>query len=122
MLIVDYTIFVYLYRDAGNFKSEGYLLLRGKYTPEADNEIHSTCTDWGHFVAEQVGVPTLYAELYKYSDGPIKDDIAFHEFCYLRPATSEDIYSYPLWGNLENLIANFKNVRYWNCTLSPHFS
>ena len=118
--MADYTTFVYLYRDAGNFKSEGRLLLYGKFTTAADNELRAACCDWDYFIAEQVDVPALYAELYKYSNGPTKDDIAYHEFCHLCVATPEDNFSYPLWGNLESLVTKFKSVRFWNCTLSPH--
>ena len=56
-----HSIFEYLYRDAGNFKTYGALLLTG-YTPDADANLRA-CLEWGdQFVAEQVGVPVLCPE------------------------------------------------------------
>src|SRR3546814_9840905 len=53
-----FTVFEYMYRDAGNFKTEGRLLLSGM-DPEAEAVIRG-CLEWGdQFVAEQVGVPAL---------------------------------------------------------------
>lgn len=54
------TVFEYLYRDAGNFKTYGRVLLLGR-DEAAEREIRA-CLEWGdQFVAEQVGIPALYA-------------------------------------------------------------
>ena len=116
----NYSIFVYQYRDAGNYKAHGVLMLFGQYDALLEEKIHKSCDSWNHFVAEQVGVPTLYAELYMFSNGPTIDDIAFHEFHSLRPATIEEGESLSLWGKLGDLVARFEAVRSWDCTLSPH--
>ncbi len=51
-----FTLFEYMYRDAGNFKTTGRLLLSGQ-DPQAEGAIRR-CLDWGdQFVAEQIGVP-----------------------------------------------------------------
>ncbi len=71
-------------------------------------------------MAEQVGVPVLYAELYALNGGPTVDDVAFHEFLDLRPATPEEANSLPVWGDLSSFINRFCSVRYWDCRLSPH--
>ena len=114
------TVFAYLYRDAANYKAFGQLLLRGGYTSDDEETIRKHC-DWGnHFVAEQVGVPTLYAELYQYSNGPTADDIAFHEFEQLRHATPEELASLKPRGTLSELVTRFQAVDLWDCRLSPH--
>lgn len=116
----DHSVFVYMYRDAANYKAGGQLLLSGAYSEAFEAAIHECCDSWDHFVAEQVGVPTLYAELYQFSNGPTIDDIAFHEFQHLRIATPDDIASAPPWGTLDAFVARFRAVKYWDCTLSPH--
>ncbi|MBS0583713.1 MAG: hypothetical protein JSS42_11490 [Proteobacteria bacterium] len=116
----QHTVFEYLYRDAANYKSRGRLLLDGEYKDVLEEAICKACESWSLFVAEQVGVPTLYAGLYQYSNGPTIDDIAFHEFERLRPANQEDTKSLATWGLLDDLVARFNAVRAWDCTLSPH--
>lgn len=120
MTTSQYTVFEYMYRDAGNYKAGGQLLLSGKHTAVSGDTIRKSCDSWNHFVAEQVAVPTLYAGLYQYSNGATVDDIAFHEFERLRPATQEDLASLPQWGLLDDLVARFRAVTYWDCSLSPH--
>lgn len=71
-------------------------------------------------MAEQVGVAVLYAELYALSDGQTVDDVAFHEFLDLRPATPEEANSLPVRGDLSRFVNRFCPVRYWDCRLSPH--
>lgn len=117
---IPHTVFEYLYRDAGNYKAGGQLLLTGECTATSEDVIRKSCDSWNHFVAEQVGVPALYAELYQYSGGPTEDDIAFHEFECLRPASQEDLASLSRWGSLDTLASRFKAVKYWDCLLSPH--
>lgn len=116
----DYSVFVYMYRDAGNYKAGGQLLLRGTYTEIFHTAIRQRCEAWDHFVAEQVGIPTLYTALYQFSGGPTIDDIAFHEFEHLRPASRDDLVSLATWGSLDDLVERFCTVDYWDCTLSPH--
>jgi len=67
-----WTAFDYMYRDAGNFKAFGTIVLKG-YLSTGDQEIVCTSLDGGEFfVAEQVGVPALYDDLYKWSAGPTR--------------------------------------------------
>ncbi len=74
-----------------------------------------------YFVAEQVGVPPLYEELYSYSNGPTVDDHAYHEFHGLRVATDSEVNSLPIWGTVLELIKRFKRERgAWDCRLTPH--
>lgn len=81
------------------------------------------CLESGeYFVAEQVGVPAVYKELWDLSGGPTSDDHALHEFVNLRQATTEDTATLPLFGNLSNLLEAFQTVTAWDYSLSPNFT
>ena len=73
-----FSVFSYLYRDASNYKAFGLLLLKG--TASADDvEIwrqHFESSEF--FIAEQLGIPALYAELWAFSDGATEDDHVWH--------------------------------------------
>lgn len=120
MTDVQHSVFVYQYGDADNISKPGHLLLRGSGGTELKEAIRDACDSREYFVAEQVGVPVLYAELYALSNGPTIDDVAFHEFLDLRTATPEEANSLPLWGNLDSFVSRFCAVKYWDCRLSPH--
>ena len=112
-------IFEYLYRDASNYKAWGKILLSGATT---DNEITTLrgCLESGeYFVAEQVGIPAVYEELWKLSGGPTEDDHALHEFVGMWEATEEEIASMPLFGTWRELLLTFKSVVAWDYALSP---
>lgn len=115
-----YSVFVYQYGDADNVSSPGKVLLRGQCNKTLEAAVRTACECGEFFVAEQVGVPTLYVELYELSGGPTVDDVAFHEFLDLRSATVEEAASLRLWGKLDDFVARFCALRHWDCTLSPH--
>lgn len=118
--MAEFSVFDYLYRDASNYKAWGSLLLEGSATEE-DIEVLRVQLDGGEFfIAEQVGVPTLYAELWQLSDGPSDDDHVWHTFHELRPASPEDISKAP-WGRVVDLVARFKSISKWDEQLSPHW-
>ena len=110
----------YLYRDAGNFRTHGRLLLQG-----ADADAEATirgCLEWGNqFVAEQVGIPSLCrAHWEAVGEGPSELDHAYHEFAGLSAATSDDS-ALPVWGALETLVARMQDAsRQWDVRLSPN--
>ena len=115
-----YSVFEYLYRDAANYKAWGSLLLSGKPTQE-DIAVLRACTESGeYFVAEQVGIPPLYEELWALSDGPTEDDHALHEFVELRTANKEDTETLPVFGELTKLLKTFRAVSKWDYSLSPN--
>ncbi len=118
----DFYIFEYIYRDASDFKSFGQLLLSGKVTEEYITELRSYLEYAETFVAEQVNIPTLYSQLWKYSNGPTLADHALHEFSLIRVATKEEITSLDLWGEASLLLDAFRkaNQELWNCSLSVH--
>lgn len=118
--VEKYCVLVYQYRDAANFKANGEVLLIGSCSEAMTDVIQRQCDMGQSFVAEQVGIPTLYSELYQFSDGPTADDLAFHEFECLRPATPHDLAAIKPWGTLDVLIARFGAGKPWDCRLSPH--
>lgn len=116
----QFTVFEYVYRDAGNFKTAGRLLLSGQ-DGEAEQAIRA-CLEWGdQFVAEQIGVPALCEEHWdSVGEGPSDLDHAYHEFVCLRPAEKADM-SLREWGSLTGMVARMKAAaRRWDVTLSPN--
>lgn len=118
----QYCVFVYQYGDSDNVSKPGRLLLFGMPIAELQDAMRAACESWEYFVAEQVGVPVLYSELYSLSGGPAIGDIAFHEFLGLRLATDEEVKMLPVWDDLSSFARRFCDVRYWDCRLSPHCS
>ena len=118
----QYCLFVYQYGDSDNVSKPGRLLLRGVHAAELQDAIRAACESWEFFVAEQVGVPVLYSELYALSGGPTIDDVAFHEFLGLQVATEAEVKLLPVWDDLSSFVSRFCGVRYWDCRLSPHCS
>lgn len=102
-----YTVFEYLYRDAGNYKAWGSVLLTGMVTPVQEAEFRKLLDGGEFFVAEKVGIPPLNRELWAWSGGPTEDDHGFHEFHGFRPAQEEDLRE-PVWGRVEGLLGAFE--------------
>jgi hypothetical protein len=116
----DFTIFEYLYRDASNYKVWGTLLLAG-LASEADRQVLESKFESGDcFIAEQLGIPALYGELWELSDGPTDDDHVWHTFHALRAVTPEDEAS-EVFGTLADLVAKIVAVTEWDMELSPHW-
>ena len=115
-----FCVFEYLYRDAANYKAWGTLVLRGAAT-ESDLAVLATHFESGEFfIAEQLGIPPLYAELWEFSNGPSIDDHVWHTFHALRPATEEAING-PIFATLKEFISRIRVVKNWNQELSPHW-
>ena len=119
----EYSVMEYMYRDADNYKAFGRLLLTGMLS-DADNMVFKSFLDTDvFFVAEQLDIPTLYSQLWKYSNGPTIADHAFHEFISIRSATKEEISSLETWGDIATLTSTFRDVRQdWDCRQSVHCS
>src|SRR5690554_1843666 len=114
------TIFEYMYRDGGNFKTFGQLRLDG-WDEDADGKIR-LCLEWNNqFVAEQVGVPPLCPEHWEsVGEGPSDLDHAFHEFFCVRQPNDED-GDLPVWGSLGMMLAYMQGAaRKWDVRLSPN--
>ncbi|SKA11762.1 hypothetical protein [Novilysobacter spongiicola] len=113
------SIFEYMYRDAGNWKTHGALLLSGAPLESAVRE----CLEWGdQFVAEQVGVPSLCPEHFAATgEGPSDLDHAYHEFVALRSASVEEVESLPVAGALSDLVKLMLAAKgRWDVRLSPN--
>lgn len=116
-----FCVFEYLYRDGSNYKAWGLLLLSGEPTQEDVTALKGCLESGEYFVAEQVGVPPVYKELWDLSGGPTSDDHALHEFVALREVTDDEGKSLPLFGELSNLLKAFQAVAKWDNSLSPNF-
>jgi len=106
-----FSVFEYLYRDAGNYKAWGKFLLLGEVADTDIEEIRGYLDRGEYFVPDRVGIPPLQGELYQYSGGPTEDDHVFHGFVDLRPATKSEIGTLSLWGALETLKERFQAAR-----------
>ena len=114
-----FSVFEYCYCDAGNFKSWGRLLMEGVAKPEDISALSERLESGEFFIAEQVGIPTLYQGLWKLSNGPTADDHVWHRFHDLRPATKSEIGDV-LQGGLDDLLNRFRGVNAWKLESSCH--
>lgn len=118
--MTKFSVFSYLYRDASNYKAYRQLLLEGTASV-ADVEILRQQFESGEFfIAEQLGIPVLYAELWAFSSGPTADDHVWHTFEDLRAATADDM-NLPTLGTVRSLVKKVSSVAVWNQRLSPHW-
>lgn len=117
----SYCLFEYMYRDAGNWKTYGALLLTGD-AQDAREEMRECCESTYLFVAEQVGVPPLCEEHWaNCSDGPSDLDHAFHEFLDLRPANEDEVTTLPVAGASAALLERMRAAaERWDVRLSPN--
>ena len=117
----EHCVFEYLYRDASNYKAWGKILLSGTPSQNDIVALRTRLESGEYFVAEQVGIPALYKELWDLSGGPTSDDHALHEFAALRVASEDEIASLQRFGNLSSLLKAFGAVITWDYSLSPNF-
>jgi hypothetical protein len=115
-----WTAFDYLYRDAGNFKAFGRVILEGRLRPADEALVCSRLSSGEFFIAEQVGVPTLYEELYRWSGGVTGSDHCWHEFVRFRETS--DGGEGRAAATIAEFVARFAEVKDWDETLSPHFA
>lgn len=119
---MKWTLFEYLYRDAGNFKAFGCLALEGALTPAEEQNLRSHFPGDGLFIAEQLEVPPLYKELYQWSEGPTPSDHCWHEFADVKvvdhPDVPTDTYR---WESAKEFLDRLSAVSAWDEELSPHF-
>ena len=116
-----YCVFDYMYRDAGNWKTYGALLLAGD-ADEAREPLRQ-CLEWEDlFVAEQVGVASLCARHWAdHGEEPSDLDHAYHEFIDLRGATDEEVAAMPLAGSLDEMMVRMRAAAgRWDVSMSPN--
>ena len=115
------SVFEYCYRDASNYKSWGFLLLQGAVSSDDIAHLKKHFESGEYFIAEQLGIPPLYAELWAFSNGPTLDDHVWHTFYTLRPAAAEELKA-AVFDTVENFLKKVKAVQVWNESLSPHWN
>ena len=118
--MAKFSVFSYLYRDAGNYKAYGRLLLKGTASVSDIETLRQHFDSGEFFIAEQLGIPALYSELWAFSSGPISDDHVWHTFEELKPATADDL-TLPIFDTVKSLTKKIKSAIVWNTELSPHW-
>ena len=83
------TAFVYLYRDADNYKKWGEVIVEGACRPEYEEAIRAACQRREVFVADPVRVPEIFLFDEEGWEATAADH-GFHEFWGLR-ATEEAV-------------------------------
>lgn len=117
----EYTLFRYLYRDGGNFKAFGSIAFDGALSAEQLVEARACFGGDGLFIAEQLGIPPLYTQLYPYSGGPIAMDHCWHEFLDIRVvAAAGGAPGTRPGGAAPEFLGRLLAVQEWQCELSPH--
>lgn len=116
-----WTLFKYLYRDASNYKAFGAVALAGRISDAERVDVRRRFESEEFFIAEQIGVPTLYEQLYQWSDGPIADDHCWHQFERFDEVRERPI-GIMIAGRAEDFVARIRNVEEWQLELSPHVS
>ncbi len=115
--------FNYLYRDAGNFKVHGSILLSGKLTNEQQAEIVMKLESEEFFIAEQVGLRPLYDALYEFSGGMTREDHVWHSFDGFEQVLNDSqIDDAEFWGTAAELLRRFRNVASWSLRRSRHWA
>jgi hypothetical protein len=118
---MSYMVFEYLYRDASNYKAFGEVWLTGALSDDDKSIILNCFESREFFVAEQIGVPPLYRQVFEFSGGRTEDDHAWHTFEGFR---SEDDLAddAEVWGSAAKLVQACKAAtRNWKPALSPNF-
>lgn len=116
-----WTLFEYLYRDAGNFKSFGAVALEGEVSTAKAEAAIAALQDGELFVAEQLGVPPLYAALHRWSGGPTGDDHCWHEFVAFTPVEGVALPPEILRsGPADTFVDRLAAIKEWRCDLSLH--
>lgn len=106
--------FEYLYRDASNYKAWGGVILMGDFMPIVLEKIRNRFESETLFIAKQIGMPDLRAELWRWSGGcPNDDDHEWHELWDVRGATNADIQKFPIWGTAEEFLKRLSAVEEW---------
>lgn len=119
---VRWTLFEYLYRDAGNFKAFGAAALCGAAAQGDEQRLRHALLDGEYFVAEQVDLPPLYGQLYEWSDGATAGDHCWHEFVGLRVVSADEVgLNTPRIGFVRAFVDRFAAIDEWDGALSRNF-
>lgn len=117
----DYCVFEYLYRDGGNWKTWGAILLSGRLPVGARQKIESCFETDGLFVAEQIHIESLCPAHFERYSGPTQLDHAYHEFHDLRVATKEDVATMVVAESVSSFLSRVCGQKgEWNVLRSPN--
>lgn len=109
-----HAVFEYAYTDASGYHAYDMALLMGPFTAADVEAIRDKLESRQFFIPERVGLPALQNQLYVYSGGyATEDDHPWHEFIRLRNATTDEIESLPLRGELQALLSRFSGISDW---------
>lgn len=119
---MSWTMFEYLYRDADNHKAFGKVAFGGSASPESWDRALQNLDDGTHFIAEQVGLPPLCSQLYRWSGGgPADADHCWHEFVSVSVVEDRDLPPAVLRLGEARAFAEFlSSVEEWDIWLSPN--
>ena len=113
----NFSVFEYVYRDFGNYKIWGSLLLEGVFDKDCVTKL-CICFDSGEFCnAEQLGIPSLREKLWASTCGPTEDDHAWHEFAGIRVAIGSECEA-PAWGSVATLVRRVSAIDKWESVSS----
>lgn len=117
---MSWTVFEYLYRDADNHKAFGKVAFDGSASPEAWDRAFQKLDDGSQFVAEQVGLPALCDQLYRWSGGaPTDADHCWHEFVSVSVVEEGDLHPTILkLGKVATFVDRLSAVEEWDIWLS----
>lgn len=117
-----WTLFEYLYRDADNHKAFGKAAFEGSVDPELWDSALRKMDDGTHFIAEQLGVPPLCHQLYRWSGGaPTDADHCWHEFVSVSVVEQGNLPSGVLrLGEANTFVERLSSVENWDIWLSPN--
>lgn len=116
-------VFMYMYRDGANYKAMGELLLDGTLKTDEVDLLRSGLEGGEWFIAEQIGVPTLYEALRTSctSGKSAELDHAWHEFVGVREAAEADWSRLSVWGISDDLLRRIRSIDEWRPDLSENW-
>ena len=117
-----WTQFDYLYRDADNYKAFGSVAFSGEVAAEKWNKAQANLFEESCFIAEQIGVPSLCHQLFRWNGGsPTDADHCWHEFLGIKAVSEDDIgEDVPRGGSFKPFVERLSKVNAWNIFLSPN--
>ncbi|WP_089215345.1 hypothetical protein [Sphingopyxis indica] len=119
---MKWTVFEYLYRDADNHKAYGKVALEGIVSDERWKAALSKLDEGIYFVAEQIGLPALCDQLFRWSgNAPTDADHCWHEFISISIVDEADLpTAIHRRGSTERLVERISAADVWNIWLSPN--
>ena len=104
---LNHSIFEYRYDGAEQPTDTIRLLLSGSTTYRDAITLANCLIGDNEFVAEHVGIPALYDDAWALRDNKDEDELDFHHFVDLRPATIEEILDLPVFDDAGDLLRRF---------------